>query len=72
MKICKSIIENITEKNPANMCGQTPKSMAIENGHEEIAELIDDAMSSNASVTYLVDGLATLDFNNYLSYYTYL
>ena len=72
MEICQLILENITEKNPANMCGQTPKSLAIENGHEEIALLIDDAMSSNASVTYLVDGLASLNFNNYLSYYTYL
>ena len=44
IKICKLILENITEKNPANMCRQTPKSLAIENGHEEIAELIDDAM----------------------------
>ena len=72
MEICQLILENITEKNPANMCGQTPKSLAIENGHEEIAELIDDAMSSNVSVTYLVDGLASLNFNTYFSYHTYL
>ena len=47
MEICQLILENIKEKNPANMCGQTPKSLAIENGHEEIALLIDEAMSSN-------------------------
>ena len=47
MEICQLILENITEKNPANLCGQTPKSLAIENGHEEIALVIDEAMSSN-------------------------
>ena len=52
MEICKLILENITEKNPANMCGQTPKCLAIENGHEEIGELIDDAMSSNVYPTF--------------------
>ena len=44
LEACKLFLENIAEKNPANMCGQTPKCLAIENDHEEIGELIDDAM----------------------------
>ena len=47
LEACKLIMGNVTEKNPANMCGQTPKSLAIENDHEDIGELIDDATGFN-------------------------
>ena len=44
------------------MCRQTPKSLALENGHEKVGELFDDAMNP-ASISYiLVDGLASLRF----------
>ena len=56
-------LENITDKNPANMRGQTPKRLVIENRHEEIGELIDDDMSSCAMAIQPVylDGLAYLN-----------
>ena len=44
--ICKLLMGSITEKNPRNKCGQTPKSLAIENNHQGIAMLIDE-MSKN-------------------------
>ena len=49
---CKLILGYITEKNPKNMCGQTPKSLAIENGHQEISELIEDAMNSDQDLPW--------------------
>ena len=62
LEICKLFLGYITEKNPKTMCGQTPKSLALENGHEEVGELIDNAMNP-ASISYiLVDGLASLIF----------
>ena len=50
---CKLILGYITEKNPKNMCGQTPKSLAIENGHQEIGELIEDAMNSDQDLPWI-------------------
>ena len=51
-EVCKLILGYITEKNPKNMCGQTPKSLAIENGHQEIGDLIDEAMNFNQDLPW--------------------
>ena len=39
-EICKLLIENAKEKNPANKKGQTPLCLAIQNGNREIYEPI--------------------------------
>ena len=51
-EVCKLILGYITEKNPKNMCGQTPKSLAIENGHQEIGDLIDEAINSDQDLPW--------------------
>ena len=47
--ICKLLMGSISEKNPRNKCGQTPKSLAIENNHQGIAMLIDEMSRPVAS-----------------------
>ena len=60
MKICRAIIEKLTDKNPKNNLGTTPLHCTADNGHVWIYQLIGKHVEDKNPET--AAGLTPLDY----------